>query len=196
MNWKAIAFVLIISFGAYQHWQKRAVEYGPGVMAAEAPIQVSYKNRQDIRINQYQIIPLEQFSLRARVLSTKSYFTDREAALSPIDFALGWGRMSDESVLQQIQISQSNRWYHWRTDNFPIPRREIETHSANMHMVPANDEIAQRLKSVRKGQVVSIEGFLIEAKHPDGWRWRSSLTREDVGSGACEVVLVNALHVD
>ena len=48
--------------------------------------------------------------------------------------------MSDqEAVLQSIDISQSGRWYLvWTTRDFPIPRRAIETQSANMHMVPAN----------------------------------------------------------
>ena len=28
---------------------------------------------------------------------------------------------------------------------------------------------------------------------PDGWRWRSSLTREDTGAGACELVWVERI---
>jgi hypothetical protein len=37
---------------------------------------------------------------------------------------------------------------------------------------------------------VRIDGWLIEANAPDGWRWRSSTTREDAGGGACEVIYV------
>jgi hypothetical protein len=36
---------------------------------------------------------------------------------------------------------------------------------------------------------------LIEAQASDGWRWRSSLTREDTGNGACELVLVKSLSI-
>jgi hypothetical protein len=35
----------------------------------------------------------------------------------------------------------------------------------------------------------------MEARAPDGWRWRSSLTREDVGNGACELVWVERIEV-
>jgi hypothetical protein len=29
----------------------------------------------------------------------------------------------------------------------------------------------------------------------DGWRWRSSLTRNDTGAGACEVIFVRDFQV-
>jgi hypothetical protein len=103
--------------------------------------------------------------------------------------------MSDSAVLDKIRISQSNRFYFWRVDEFPIPRRDIERSSANMHMIPANGALASRLKSVRVGQVVRIDGWLVEAQGDDGWRWRSSLTRDDSGAGGCEVVFVQDLQI-
>jgi hypothetical protein len=102
--------------------------------------------------------------------------------------------MSDEKVLEKIDISQSGRWYYWQTDRFPIPRREIETHSANMHMIPANEEIEDALKKVRKGEVVKIEGYLVRIDGKNGYRWISSLTRDDTGSHACEVVFVKSIQ--
>jgi hypothetical protein len=48
---------------------------------------------------------------------------------------------------------------------------------------------------VRTGSVVRLEGYLVEARADDGWRWRSSLTREDTGNGACELVWVERLDV-
>ena len=36
---------------------------------------------------------------------------------------------------------------------------------------------------------------LIEVRGADGWRWRSSLTREDTGAGACELVWVERIAV-
>ena len=59
--------------------------------------------------------------------------------------------MSDERVLENIKISQSGRFYHWRVDAFPIPRREIETHSANMHLIPANDFVEKAIGKIRQG---------------------------------------------
>jgi hypothetical protein len=32
--------------------------------------------------------------------------------------------------------------------------------------------------------------MLVEADGRDGWKWRSSLTRDDTGDGACELMWV------
>jgi hypothetical protein len=51
------------------------------------------------------------------------------------------------------------------------------------------------LKRVRKGQLVHIEGFLVDASRPGGWHWNTSLTRGDTGAGACELVYVESLDI-
>ena len=103
--------------------------------------------------------------------------------------------MSDNDVLKDISISQGGRFYYWRVNAFPIPREEIESHSANMHMIPADVEVRKALQNIRVGNVVRLHGYLVEAKTADGWRWKSSLTREDTGRGACELVLVQSVEV-
>lgn len=196
MNWKALFFICLLGFGGFQHFQKREVLHGAGEVASDAPQQRSL-DISDIRnINGYEIIPLEKISIKARVLASKRYHFGREADLSPVDFALGWGAMSDEAVLNKIDISQSNRFYFWHVDEFPIPREAIETQSANMHMIPADSLVEKRLKSVRVGQVVQLNGYLVEARASDGWHWKSSLTRNDTGNGACEVMLVKSIELN
>jgi hypothetical protein len=127
------------------------------------------------------------------VLSTEHYRHGREAELAPVDLALGWGPMAEDAVLEALDISQSGRFFFWRAEAFPIPRRDIETHSANMHMIPANPEIDRRLREVRAGDVIRLRGYLVRVEAADGWQWRSSLTRADTGAGACELVLLEAL---
>ena len=135
--------------------------------------------------------PLAGFSIEARVLGREDYRMGREADFSPTDLALGWGRMTEDAVLGQLHISQGGRWYRYRWDRDPpIPVDEIVRSSANMHMVPADDAVAAALRDVDAGDRVRIDGWLVQVNTPDGWRWRSSLTREDSGGGACEVVYV------
>ena len=186
---------MLIGFGAYQSYQKRAVTHPVGVLVAQAPMQET-ASAQPMQINGYTITPVQAYQLQARVLSTQQYRTGREADLSPVDLALGWGQMSDEAVISQIRISQSNRFYFWSVDSFPIPRQAIETQSANVHMIPANDTLADKLKSVRKGQVVKLKGYLVNAEAADGWRWKSSLSRSDTGNGACELMYVTDVAVN
>jgi hypothetical protein len=145
--------------------------------------------------NGYRIVPLEAFTLEATVLSTKRYRFDRESNLAPVDLALGWGPMANPAVSRKVAISQGDRWYYWRASELPIPRREIEIHSTNVHVIPATPAIEARLTGLRTGDVVRLRGYLVEAQAPDGWRWRSSLSRQDTGAGACEVVWAEALDV-
>lgn len=129
------------------------------------------------------------------MLSREDYWLGREADLSPTDLVLGWGAMADPQIIQQIKIRQSGRWYFWQVASFPIPRRSIETQSANMHLIPANDEVARTLKQTLPGQLITLQGYLVNVNADDSWRWRSSLSREDTGANACELIYVKQLKV-
>lgn len=164
----------------------------PGVRSGEAPLQTGVPSSlRRFDKDGYALTPLAGFSLQARVLSREDYRFGREADLSPTDLALGWGRMREDAVLAGLSLSQSGRWYRYRwQDTPPMPVEEIIRSSANMHMIPADETVAAALQRVRRDQTVRIDGWLVQADAPDGWRWRSSLTREDSGGGACELVYV------
>lgn len=148
------------------------------------------------RFKDHELEPLADFAITARVLSREDYRFDRAAVLSPVDLALGWGPMAEDAVLRRLTISQGARWYHYRwSGEPPIPAHEIVRHSANLHLIPADDAVAATLARVRPGHVVEISGRLVEARGADGFRWRSSLTREDSGDGACEVVYVERIRL-
>ncbi|MFW1676222.1 hypothetical protein ACFVYJ_00370 [Pontibacter sp. JAM-7] len=166
-----------------------------GVLVPSTPLQAPPDDTNLVTMDDYLLLPLAEFSMQGRVLGRENYRFGREAELSPMDLALGWGEMSDSAVLARIDISQSNRFYYWRTERFPIPRKQIETQSANMHLIPATDYIAGKMDEVRPGDLVQFSGQLVEARAEDGWRWRSSLTRQDTGNGACELVLVRDLFI-
>lgn len=192
--WKRLLLVVLIGWGAYSWWTTRAVSHGPGVVASQAPVQREVFDAQAFDYKGYRVIPLARFSVEARVLRREDYRLGREADLAPTDLALGWNRMSDEAVLENIDIGQSNRFYYWSAKQPPIPQREIETSSANMHLIPADSAVERKLKKIRKGQVVHVRGYLVRVEADDGWRWMSSLTREDTGAGACELIWVEELN--
>lgn len=192
--WLGVATVLAL-WGGVHWWHGRPVETGPGVLAPDTPEQVDLDAPARLQRGDISLLTRAHFDVTARVLAREDYSHDSGAALAPTDLALGWGRMSDSAVLKQIRISQSGRFYYWHVQDFPIPRREIETHSANMHMIPADAGVRAMLERVRTGQVVHIEGFLVDASRPDGWHWDSSLTRDDTGNGACELIYVESLAI-
>jgi hypothetical protein len=190
--------ILLILLGAGWHFysQPEQVTLGPGVQASETPRQEASRSPDIHRVDNYTITELSDFSIKAKVLSKKNYSLGREADLSPTDLALGWGNMSDESILEKIEISQSGRFYRWHVQSFPIPRREIETTSANMHLIPATDSVSSVLKEIRNGDIVQLSGSLVYVESTsDDWRWKSSQTRNDTGKGACELIWVEQLQI-
>lgn len=188
--WKRVLIAMAIAWAAYSAWEKRGVQHGEGVLVSRAPQQELVSSAPSFEMNGYRLTPLAKYDIEARLLGKENYRLGREADLSPIDFGVGWGRMSDDAVLKQIDISQSNRFMHWRVKEFPIPQREIETSAANMHLIPADSAVARQLEKMRVGQIVRLRGQLVRADAQDGWHWVSSLSRDDTGAGACELFWV------
>lgn len=194
MGFKTIIIGLVI-LSVFYLWSGSEISRAPGVLAPDEPYQKEVYSARFREINGYRVELLDSFDIRARVIAAERYWFDQGSALSPVDLVLGWGVMSDSAVLQQISISQGGRFYRWWVRTLSLPRRVIETQSANMHMIPATGEIGRQLKSIRAGNMVHLKGFLVEATSPQGFRWRSSLSREDTGGGACELVLVESIYV-
>jgi hypothetical protein len=194
-RWILVLIFLLVGWGALHWWRQRPIVQAPGILAPDAPLQVDLDSGERLQRGDITLTTRARFELTARVLSREDYRYDAGASLAPEDLALGWGRMSDSAVLAKITISQSNRFYYWHVDEFPIPRREIETSSANMHMIPSDDTVRRSLERVRQGQLVHLTGFLVDASRPNGWRWHTSMTREDTGDGACELVYVESIDM-
>lgn len=193
--WFLLAAVVLAAWGGHA-WLTRPLHPPPGVLAPEEPVQGPPGDPAEWTYRDHQFRSLATFELHARVLSRERYRFDRAAELSPLDLALGWGRMSDSSVLARIQVRQDNRWYYWSAPRLPIPEAEIGSHSANMHMIPATPRVKDQLLDLRVGQAFRLRGQLIHADGRDRWTWTSSLSRLDTGEGACEVIWVERVDPD
>jgi len=192
---KKIIFIVAIFF-AWKHFYyiEDAPELGPGAIASGVPYQTE-PSAKSFRKGDYTFSPRADFEIEARVLSASRYYLDQEARVSPMDLALGWGPMSDEAVINEIDIWQESRWYKWESDNLPITKSEIIINSANMHIIPANNAIAEELKNIRNGDLVRVKGFLVNVKSSTGWKWNTSMERTDEGQGACEIIYANELEI-
>jgi hypothetical protein len=183
--------VSYILWGAW-HWiAGRPVHPPDGVLAAEEPQQTNVADGEKLQMGRWTLTVRATYRLTARVLARESYHFDAMADLVPEDLALGWGPMSDNSVLHTIEISQSNRFYYWQASAATHLAREIIiSHSANTHVIPQTPAIARLLARLRPGEVVTLSGELVDAVRNDGRYLKTSLVRTDTGAGACEVMLV------
>ncbi|HBG61118.1 MAG TPA: hypothetical protein DDX37_04685, partial [Candidatus Omnitrophica bacterium] len=164
----AVAFIMFVQ----GKMNRMRVENAPGVIITANPEQRLLLTREGFRHGDVSISLLAEFSLDAMVLSKQRYYFGRDAELAPYDLALGWGPMSNPEVIKDIRISQGNRWYTYRYKiPPPIPHREISYHSSNMHLVAATKEVAEEIKNVRWGDIIHMEGYLINITGDDGWYW-------------------------
>jgi hypothetical protein len=164
-----------------------------GMPAAKDPVQVARDLPAPFQHAGYTVTPLARYTITAVVLGRERYRNDREADLSPLDLALGWGSMSVAGVLNDLKISQSGRWYEYRYANEPpLDPRDISLHSANTHCLPA-DDVRSELLAVKRHELVTLDGYLVEVAGDGGYRWRSSMTREDTGAHACEVMWITSV---
>jgi hypothetical protein len=189
--WLIAALVL---FALWKLYSSRDIDHAPGVLAAEDPWQREIDSAPLIERGEFRLRPRAEFSATVRILRREDYVLGELARLVPTDYAVGWGPMSDSRVLEDVQISQSNRFYYWHTEHWPVDRATIESHSANWHVIPDNAAVRAALGNVKRGSIVEFEGELVDIEGPEG-RMATSLSRSDTGAGACEVLLATRARI-
>jgi len=172
--------------------------YPPGVLVKNDPVQVMIDDPMEpFKKAGFSLKPLARYTIDARIVHTKHYFSGYVAPLVPYDVAVGWGPMSDQKVLDQLDISQGNRFYFWAFEGSPpLTNPQIICHSANMHLIPSTSAVRRTIAWLRPGDIVRMRGYLVEAtdpSHPEMPPWRSSLSRTDTGNGACELMWVESI---
>ncbi len=196
MRIPVVALVLVSGWGAYDGYSHRERHHPPGQIAPDEPRQRNFANGTPFRRGDFMLTPRAEFSAEARVLAKENYYIDPGAKLIPVDFAMGWGPMSDTALIERLRISQSGRFYFWGySGQSPAPHEEIIRSSANMHLIPADSAVKKALSATRVGDVVAIEGDLVDAESDGGWFLKTSLTRDDSGAGACEIVYVRRASI-
>ena len=197
IRWKSFLFVagLAALVGGYW-WTSRPIQHSPGVLVQEAPVQENDSSRTIIQQGDFRLQPVARYKLRGEVLGIKRYHSGIQAALVPLDVAVGWARMSDQAVLDGLKISMGNRFFFYQWLGAPpIPRQEIERSAANNHIISANPGVARAGGRLRRGQIAEMHGWLVDADGPNGFRWATSRRRDDTGNGACELFFVEAISV-
>ena len=192
-HWRVILALAAVGAGVAALVEGRAIDRAPGVLAPDEPWQQLVKRR-PFAHGDYELTPLADFEIEARVLSTETYNMDGGARLSPIDFALGWGPMSDSAVLSHFRISQGARFFTIYPDEQAIDLQTAMRSASNMHLIPADGLLEDRLKNVKPGNIVLLRGQLVSVAGPNNFTWTSSLTRNDTGNGACELFYVESVE--
>ncbi|WP_420713706.1 hypothetical protein [Acinetobacter sp. MD2(2019)] len=128
-----------------------------------------------------------------RILASKTYTHDEQAKFSPIDYAVSWGMFANPKIAREIDVRQYDRFLNWKMKTLPVPPHQAVQMVSNMHIIPANPQIAKQIQQVKRGDLVRLRGDLVEVKDND-LVWRSALNNYNIGDGACKLFRVNSIQ--
>lgn len=166
------------------------------VIAPDPPVQRLIPQASPQTYLDLELQPLAEFEFDARLLSLAWYSQGTEANYSPVDIGIAWGAMSDSANIDALDWSHGSRFLNYRyASQPPIPQHELDRLIANLHVLPASENVLRKIEQLRPGQRIVGRGILVAATREDGWRWNSSLSREDTGAGACELLLLSDIRV-
>lgn len=192
--WKPTLAIALCCFGVVKMLSGRPIDRDEGVLVEREPAQQPTRAAA-FAYGEFEIEPRASYDIEARVLSVEPYRVDGGAKLSPLDFAVGWGPMSDTAVLDHFRITQGARFFTIYPDEEAIDLGTALLGSANMHLIPADGLLLEQLKKVRPGNIVRLQGYLVNVSGPNGYTWNTSLTRQDTGAGACELFYVEKVEM-
>ena len=199
MSWKSLLKLMIASVAIGSVWwfgPWRSIAHPPGILVGVAPRQVEMSVKPLPERAGWKLKAVAEYELRGRVLGTKRYHTGASAELVPVDVAVGWGRMTDNTAIEALNISMGNRFFFYKwSDRPPLAEKEIIQSAANNHIVAANDRVAETIARLRRGHLVFLRGYLVDATKPGEGNWLTSRRRDDTGNGACEIFYVEIADV-
>lgn len=147
----------------------------------------------------FEIMATHRYELTAMIMSKSRYWLDGPSKLSPVDFVLAWGPLTQKNYLSKINYSQWGRWYYFNyrdSDEFMINEEDITSNSANTHIIPdfSKPFLKKQILNFKEGQVVRLIGYLVTVTREGETLWQSSTVRSDTGAGACEVFYVTGAY--
>jgi hypothetical protein len=144
------------------------------------------------------------YSINAKVESAR-FYDDTIGDLVPYDLLLAWGDMALDDVDSRLDWEQGDR--RGQVSGSPgsangvnLSTSYVIGHVSNNHLIPSTDRIARAMKNIKAGDMVRINGRLVDIRMSLNdnrvLTVNTSKTRSDQGEGACEVIYVEQLRVN
>jgi hypothetical protein len=194
----AVLAVLVLAAGAAGGCRPRGVAARGPVDWRGDPVQTP-TDREAFRIatpkGLVSLQPRAAFDASGLVAGAERYRFDDGAFLVPLDVVLLWGHLPEKDWRRRIDYQQTGRFYLWTATETGVDSNYVQSHSSNMHLIPATPGVRRALLSLGRGDTLRLEGLLVDASTDTGMSWHTSLSREDGGAGACELVWVEEAQI-
>lgn len=192
-----LRFILlgIVAFSGFYLWSVFPVHHGPGEIAPNKPEIERIGWEKPFIFKSANIIPQRKISGEVRVLEKKRYFFDGKAQHSPVDVLVGWKAMSDERNIEHIRFKLEDRYFDLGYSKPPIPLNEVFEQINLWHLMASTEEIDNKIKGLREGNIMQIEGFVVDVEFEDKFPWKSELKKPNNQYLNTTIVWITDLYV-
>jgi len=149
----------------------------------------------------YEVQPKADYELWGLVVSHNNInkFGDiyhNEDSVDLKDICVIWGdNLLNGSYLDGKYKSGSWTCY-WEFNDQDAWIKFKESQISNNHLIASDESIQDQIRGLRVGDQVHVKGYLVDYSNKEtGWKRETSLTRQDTGNHACEVIFVNKLEI-
>ncbi len=175
------------------------------------PIQIETSDKELIRFidndYDYELEPLFNYQVDGLIVHKTDYrifSINKRTSVFPMDLCVIWGENVSSRVFQnkQLKFSQDFRFcmWHWQGD-VKVNSDEI----ANVHLIVNDDNLLKKVESLFRGDQIRVKGKLVNVKAKsigkpgkydfDEFSMNSSVSRNDTGAGACEILYVEDIEI-
>jgi len=170
---RQIILIGLLVLGVWFYETMRPVPQPPGILVPDPPrISEFTQTPRTMVYNEHVFTALAGLDVKGRILSIERYGRDRESKAALLDVVLGWGRMSDSVTLKNVDVAQAERRVLSKSYDPALPDAEVEASILNLHLVTSDPAVEKTIRQLRAGNIVRLEGYLVEAVAGDGWRWK------------------------
>jgi len=128
----------------------------------------------------YEIVPLANYAIRARVLKSEIDFTSPLGMIAPIRLWVGWRQMGSNCNCRNILFDEISEKFYYSYIPGEIDPREINNSISYLALLPADESIGEVLLRLGKCDMVRMEGLLVNVRDGEkGYVWKSSLSYAD-----------------
>ncbi len=186
---------------------ERPVAHPTGALVSETPQIVLRSGRPPWEdAHGFKFTARADLDARVVVLARANYAIGEFAGFSPTDLAIAWGPLSDRSIYEQFKFSEMGSPLAGRfvfpelrqgSDMAKLPFKDVAQfllqHLTHIHTIPGNAAVARTLAGIRPGQVIHLQGVLVDAVAPSRALYQTSLQLFDYN---CEIMWVDAIELE
>ncbi|HDN81194.1 MAG TPA: hypothetical protein ENG41_00525, partial [Methanomicrobia archaeon] len=113
----------------------------------------------------YNIEDLMDYTVEGEVMGVRFYKEDK-APFGLVDVALAWGDILKPEIKENLEVTMEYRYcsYYYTCENSEISFYYLRTHMSNNHLIPASEDIFNKIIKIKKGDYIKISGTLVYIK--------------------------------